>query len=500
MLVASSKLYSRLLYPIADLENKAANPRLLFLVNLAVAQIYESYSQKLEQMLETNASVINISGRQRMLSQRVALYSTRLVASPLDQHNYLREELAEVLALMETSHAGLLHGDKGLKLSGHHSQEIYLIYHAPPYKLNQQVVNFIQAGRQLLAEDRENLTLGNVFLQRILTAASESLLIALDAAVSQYQKEKEGFDFAVDIHQAQLYQASLDDQAIAEEKAAELNQAIKDLKETQLQLIQSEKLSSLGSLSAGLAHEINNPLNFIYGNLAHAKKHVADLMKFIELTDAYQDDPILDTAREKLDLKYLREDLPKIMHSMLYGSERIRNLVADLQKFARKDLAEKELLNIHDALDSSLMILQHRLKTGTQINIIKNYDDVPKIPCHISQINQVFLNILNNAVDALQGIEQDAQITITTQFIQPQHRPSLIRIAVNDNGLGITSEAQKHLYEPFYTTKMRGSGTGLGLSISRQIIVDGHGGDLRCMSQLDLGTRFIIDLPATLTM
>ena len=252
MLVAPSKLDSRLLYPIADLKNNAVNPRLLVLVNLAVAQIYESYSQKLEQMLETNAAVINISGRQRMLSQRVALYATRLVASPLDQQNDLREELARVLDLMEGSHTGLLHGDKRLKLSGHHSREIHLIYHAPPYKLDQQVINFIQAGRQLLAEDRENLTLDNVFLQRILTAASESLLVALDAAVSQYQKEKEGFDFAVDIHQAQLYQASLDDQAIAEEKAIELNNAIKELKDTQLQLIQSEKLSSLGSLSAGL--------------------------------------------------------------------------------------------------------------------------------------------------------------------------------------------------------------------------------------------------------
>ncbi|NJN73856.1 MAG: GHKL domain-containing protein [Limnothrix sp. RL_2_0] len=450
-------------------------------------------------MSETNAAVINISGRQRMLSQRVALYCNRIVAAPSEQQSYLREELARILDLMEESHAGLLHGDKSSRLSGHHSQEIYLIYHAPPYKLNQQVFHFIQAARQLLAEDPASLTLDNIFLQRVLTAASESLLIALDAVVNQYQKEKESFDFAVDIHQAHLYQASLDDQAIAEEKATQLNQAIKKLKETQLQLIQSEKLSSLGALSAGLAHEINNPLNFIYGNLVHAKKQVADLMKFIELTDAYQDDPILCTARQELDLEYLREDLPKIMHSMLYGSERIRNLVADLQKFACKDLAEKELLDIHEALESSLMILQHRLKNGTPIKIVRNYDNIPKIPCHISQINRVFLNILNNAVDALQNIEEDAQITITTQFIQPQHRPSFLRIAINDNGRGITSEVQKHLYEPFYTTKIRGHGTGLGLSISRQIIVDGHRGDLRCMSQLNLGTRFTVDLPATLT-
>lgn len=495
---ALSRRETPFLYPLSSPIVAVLNPHLSLLLNLAVASIYRNYNYELEQMLETNAAVINVSGRQRMLSQRVALYSMRLIASPPELRSDLRQKLSEVLDLMAESHQGLLHGNTELKLASHHSPEIAKIYYLPPYELDQQVCHYIEAGRNLLVCPEAELTTDNVYLKRILVAASESLLIALDAAVTQYQKEKESLDFAIDIYQAQLYQSSLDAQAIAEERAQELAQTLKQLQSTQQQLIQSEKLSTLGYLSAGLAHEINNPLNFIYGNIVHAKGHIEDLMTFLDLLETTELDPKVLAASEELDLDYLRQDLPQIMTSMLYGSERIRSLVIDLQKLARKDPADKEFFDIHEALDSSLVILQHRMKADQPIHVKKRYAVLPQIACHISQINQVFLNILNNAVDAIQDTDRAGQITISTQFLEPSNRPAFVRVTIGDNGTGIAQEALQHLFEPFFTTKLSGKGTGLGLSISRQIIVDSHQGDLRCFSQPNAGTRFIVDLPIEL--
>ncbi|AFY37614.1 histidine kinase [[Leptolyngbya] sp. PCC 7376] len=493
---ALSQLKIPLLYPLHDPRADMLKPRLSLLVNLAVASIYHAYSGELEQMRETNAAVINISGRQRMLSQKVALYSMRLVVAPPELQEELRQQLSEILDLMAKSHQGLLHGDTHLKLACSQSAEISKIYYQSPYQLDQQVCDYIEAGRMLLACSTSELTTENVYLQRILNAASEPLLSALDAAVSQYQKEKENADFAIDIYQAQLYQSSLDAQAIAEERAQELKRTVKKLKSTQKQLVQSEKLSTLGYLSAGLAHEINNPLNFIYGNIAHAKEHVEDLMAFLDVLKTIELDPKITAVSETLELDYLRQDLPQVMESMLHGSERIRDLVIDLQKLARQDPDKKVFSDLHATLDSSLVILQHRLHEQQPIQVIKRYDAaLQKIPCHTSQINQVFLNILNNAIDAIHKTERTGQITISTQLIASQSRPAFVRVTVGDNGMGITQETMQHMFEPFFTTKMPGDGTGLGLSISRQIIVDSHQGDLRCLSQPNEGAHIIVDLP-----
>lgn len=496
-MLALSPHREQFLSPLRACRSEALKPHWSLFSYRVIATIYERYSSRLEQMLETNAAVINLSGRQRMLSQRAALYAMRLALASVSERELLAGELTNILDLMESSHNALLYGDKALKLSEHHSEEIFRIYYFAPYHLDRQVRDFIAAGRALLNCVPEELGVTNPYLQVLLSAASDALLMALDAAVSQHQREKENLDFAIDIHQAQLYQASLDAQAIAEAKAEELNKTLQRLQNAQMKLVQSEKLSSLGFLSAGLAHEINNPLNFIYGNLRYAQEHVMNLMAFLERTDRYIDSPELAEARRELDIEYLREDLPRIMSSMLHGSERIRNLVVDLQKFARKDPLHKELCDLHEAIDSSLGILQYRLREESRrtIQVVKHYAELPLVACHVSQINQVFLNLLNNAIDALQGLNRKGQITISSRLMESRDAQAFVRVMISDNGLGITPEVHQHLFEPFYTTKTRGYGTGLGLSISRQIVVESHGGDLRCLSQPGEGTTFIVDVP-----
>ena len=491
---ALSQLKIPLLYSLHDPRVDMLQPQLSLLVNLAVASIYQAYSGELEQMRETNAAVINISGRQRMLSQQVALYSMRLVVAASGCRDELRQKLAEILDLMAISHEGLLYGNAELKLADHHSSEIAKIYYWAPFQLDQRVQEYIEAGRDLLACAEAELTTENVYLQQILSE-SESLLATLDVAVTQYQKEKENADFAIDIYQAQLYQESLDAQAIAEEKTQQLKRAVKKLKSTQKQLIQSEKLSTLGYLSAGLAHEINNPLNFIYGNIAHAQEHVDSLISFLDFLETVELDPKVKQASKTLELDYLREDLPKVMESMFYGSQRIQNLVIDLQKLARKDPDKKVLSDLHQVIDSSLVILQHRLQEGQPIHVTKRFADLPAIACHTSQINQVFVNVLSNAIDAIHQTDREGQITISTQLVNTKARSTFVRVTVGDNGPGVTQKAMQQMFEPFFTTKVHGHGTGLGLSISRQIVVDSHQGDLRCLSQPNEGARFIIDLP-----
>lgn len=285
------------------------------------------------------------------------------------------------------------------------------------------------------------------------------------------------------------------------QKNQSLQQALQDLQRTQSQLIQTEKMSSLGQMVAGIAHEINNPINFIHGNIECTSRYLQDLL---ELISTYQQEypnhsAVVAEKIEELDIDFILEDLPKILDSMKMGSSRIRNIVLGLRNFSRLDESEMKPVDIHEGIDNTLMILQHRLKEQSnrpEITVIKEYGQLPKVSCYAGQLNQVFMNILSNAIDALEeriGNKQPQTpiIKICTELVD-NHK---VKIQIADNGCGIEEAVQQKIFDPFFTTKPVGSGTGLGLSISYQVVVDKHKGKLTCDSTLGEGTEFVIEIP-----
>jgi two-component system NtrC family sensor kinase len=291
-----------------------------------------------------------------------------------------------------------------------------------------------------------------------------------------------------------------------QQKNIDLQLTLEKLKEAQSRLIQGEKMSALGQLVAGIAHEINNPVNFIHGNLVHVNQHTQDLLLLLSAyQQSYPHPPqALQEEIERVELDFLREDLAKVLKSMKMGSDRIRDLVLSLRNFSRLDEAEFKTVNIHDGIDSALLILQHRLKASpamSGIQIIKDYGTLPQVECYPSQLNQVFLNIINNAIDALEEKNQQpiltedpanpSQILIKTTLLANNQ----VEIKITDNGLGIPASVQQRIFDPFFTTKEIGKGTGLGMSISYQIITERHHGSFRCESSLGRGASFIIRIP-----
>jgi signal transduction histidine kinase len=280
-------------------------------------------------------------------------------------------------------------------------------------------------------------------------------------------------------------------------------------------------MSSLGQLVAGVAHEINNPVNFIYGNLNHADSYTKDLLSLLTLYRQYYPSPVAEIQEqiEVIDLDFVIEDLSKLLSSMRIGAERIQQIVLSLRTFSRMDEAEVKMVSIHEGIDSTLMILQHRLKAQPDrpaIHINRHYTDLPMVECFAGQLNQVFMNILSNAIDAL---EEDIKCRICKAQHSKDHLPSTdskcpsyyfnptisirteliqgdrICISIADNGPGIPKDVQARLFDPFFTTKEVGKGTGLGLSISYTIITERHGGALRCVSEPGQGAEFQIEIP-----
>lgn len=282
-----------------------------------------------------------------------------------------------------------------------------------------------------------------------------------------------------------------------QQQAESLEITLRELKRTQAQLIQSEKMSSIGHLVAGVAHEINNPVNFIHGNLRPASEYFQDLLNLVKLyQDHFPDPPApIRSQIEAINLDFLQKDLLKLLNSMQIGTDRIREIVLSLRNFSRHDESEFKGVDIHQGIDSTLMILKHRLKATREypeIKVIKDYGQLPPIECYSGQLNQVFMNLLNNAIDSVstQCIGEQGEIRIKTQTLN-QNR---ISIKISDNGLGIHQELQSKLFDPFFTTKPVGQGTGLGLFICHQIVVNKHGGNLYCQSKLGEGAEFVIEI------
>ncbi len=308
---------------------------------------------------------------------------------------------------------------------------------------------------------------------------------------------------SVALQQAELL-AQTQQQSIA------LAETLEKLQKSQMQLVQAEKMSSLGQLVAGIAHEINNPVNFIYGNLNHVSQYAHDLLELLALYRQEHPQPSAALADriEEIDLPFLATDFPRILASMEMGADRIRQIVLSLRNFSRLDEARMKSVNLHEGIESTLLILQHRLKPSpcfSKIELIKDYGNLPLVECYASQINQVFMNLLSNAIDALEAADSAAndsstappsrRITIQTRSGEDENGTPIAIVRIEDNGQGISVTDQAKLFNPFFTTKPVGKGTGLGLSISYQIVVDRHGGQLRCLSQPGAGSTFIVEIP-----
>jgi two-component system, NtrC family, sensor kinase len=355
------------------------------------------------------------------------------------------------------------------------------------------------------------LLLGAVIAERkasqsALAQANQQLEYRVEERTAALQQAN--FQLTTEIAERKEIEAAMRrSEATLKKQTQELQTTLQKLKATQAQLIQTEKMSSIGQLVAGVAHEINNPVNFIHGNLSYLDEYTCGLLELVEFYQASNIEPLphIQDKLEELDLEFLSADISKILRSMRIGTERIRDIVLSLRNFSRLDESELKKADIHEGIDSTLTILQHRLRATSkrpEIQVVKNYEKLPLIKCCPGQLNQVFMNIISNGLDAIEESDRQncpkadrtkaGEICITTEVVDGDR----ISIRVADNGIGISETIRSRLFDPFFTTKPVGQGTGLGLAVAHQIIVEKHGGAIEVNSRSGSGTEFVISLPA----
>ncbi|WP_131827245.1 sensor histidine kinase [Moorena producens] len=385
------------------------------------------------------------------------------------------------------------------------------------FEQSDQLIRAAQVKQQqgLSALNRADQLCFGIIVSSMIASVAIAILLAIHTSNAIAQRIKSLTEITEQVKQESNFtlQAPVTTRDEVGVLATSLNQLIhgmadytQELQQTEIQLIQNEKMSSLGTMVAGIAHEMNNPINFIYGNLFFASDYIEDLLSLVELYQQYypNPDPEIKNRLEEIDLEFLAQDLPKIIASMKGGAERIREIVLSMRNFSRLDEAEIKPVNIHEGIDNTLVLLSNRLKPG--IEVIKQYGDLPVVDCYPAQLNQVFLSILENALDA---IEQDATehkaiehksvescpspvFTIRIQTELVDQNWVVIRIA--DNGPGIAAAIKDRIFDPFFTTKDPGQGTGLGLAITYQIITQ-HRGKIEVASEPGQGAEFVISLP-----
>jgi two-component system, NtrC family, sensor kinase len=439
-----------------------------------------------------------------LASQAIAAYGMALAeCSYIDtKFRETHKELSNIKFALDqaaivaiTDHKGIINyvNDKFCELSKYSREELLGQDH--------RIINSGYHSHEFFQEFWSTIQSGNVWKGEIKNKAKDGTYYWVDTTVVPFMNKKgkpyQYLAIRFDItDRKEAEEALRKSETKFREQAQKLELALKDLKLTQAQLVQSEKLSSMGQLVAGVAHEINNPLNFVYGNLNHVSDYIQNLLQLLHLYQEYYPNPVpeIQAKIEESYLDFLMEDLPKTLESMKFGANRIREFVLSLRNFSRLDEAQMKAVDIHEGIESTLLILQNRLKGKSghpKIILHKDYGNLPWVSCYASQLNQVFMNIISNAIDAVENQPSPRIIRVKTEH----HPANLVEISISDNGSGIPEEIQSHLFDPFFTTKPVGKGTGLGLSIAHHIVVEKHKGQLKCISHPGQGTQFVISIP-----